>query len=249
MNFFSKPIFLLASVLLLCSCEFSENIVVNPDGTGSFSVDFDGSALMEMAGEETGETAIDSVLHFKDFLTSEAADSLSTEDLAKYKKLENFSMHMLMDPAQKKMVYKLFANFNNVGELQDMLNSMASISDMNTSSEEEEVDNSNPFSAFGDMNISETKYSYEKSKFTRKSVIKNQEKYQKLMDSISTGNMSMMYESTTYKLNYTFPKKIKKVSNEAVTISEDGKNMVLELSFMDYLSNPAALDVEVEFEK
>lgn len=50
MNFFSKPIFLLASVLLLCSCEFSENIVVNPDGTGSFSVDFDGSALMEMPG-------------------------------------------------------------------------------------------------------------------------------------------------------------------------------------------------------
>lgn len=46
-----------------------------------------------------------------------------------------------------------------------------------------------------------------------------------------------------------FLKKIKKVSNEAVTISEDGKNMVLELSFMDYLSNPAALDVEVEFEK
>lgn len=34
-----------------------------------------------------------------------------------------------------------------------------------------------------------------------------------------------------------------------VTISEDGKKYGLELSFMDYLSNPAALDVEVEFEK
>lgn len=93
---------MLASVLLLCSCEFSENIVVNPDGTGSFSVDFDGSALMEMAGEETGETAIDSVLHFKDFLTSEAADSLSTEDLAKYKSLKIFQCICLWILPRKK---------------------------------------------------------------------------------------------------------------------------------------------------
>ncbi|MNG31205.1 hypothetical protein D3C85_949230 [compost metagenome] len=40
--------FLLAT---LTSCTFTENMYINDNGTGKFSVDIDGSALMEMAGD------------------------------------------------------------------------------------------------------------------------------------------------------------------------------------------------------
>lgn len=39
-------------IATLTSCTFTENIYINDNGTGKFSVDMDGSALMEMAGDQ-----------------------------------------------------------------------------------------------------------------------------------------------------------------------------------------------------
>ena len=53
----------------------------------------------------------------------------------------------------------------------------------------------------------------------------------------------------SYKLKYTFPKKIKKTSAEDATFSLDGKTLELERGFVEYLKNPDVLDIEVELEK
>jgi hypothetical protein len=51
-----------------------------------------------------------------------------------------------------------------------------------------------------------------------------------------------------YRLKYTFPKKIKKVSVEDATFSLDGKTMEFERSMLEYMKDPDILDVEVELE-
>ena len=53
----------------------------------------------------------------------------------------------------------------------------------------------------------------------------------------------------TYKLKYTFPRKIKKSSVEDATYSLDGKTIEMERSFIDYIKNPDIMDLEVELEK
>lgn len=39
-------------LVTLTSCTFTENIYVNDNGAGKFSVDMDGSSLMAMAGDQ-----------------------------------------------------------------------------------------------------------------------------------------------------------------------------------------------------
>ena len=111
------------------SCQFSENIYIDEDGTGKMSFTMDGSELMEMMGDEMSkgkEESIDSIISFKE-LFKEKADSISKLPQAeqdKIKQLENFKMHMVMDTKEKKMSFDMFTNFKNVGELQDMFAAM-----------------------------------------------------------------------------------------------------------------------------
>ena len=85
------------------SCQFSENIYIDEDGTGKMSFTMDGSELMEMMGDEMSkgkEESIDSIISFKE-LFKEKADSISKLPQAeqdKIKQLENFKMHMHPHP-------------------------------------------------------------------------------------------------------------------------------------------------------
>ena len=60
--------------------------------------------------------------------------------------------------------------------------------------------------------------------------------------------MALMFGSSTYKLNYHFPKPIKSVSNETAMFSADRKTVTIEYGFMDYIANPEALNLEVVLE-
>ena len=70
-----KRIHLLATVLVVVfavSCNFTEEMTIKEDGSGRLSINFDGSELMGMAGDEimknNKEKPIDSLISFKDML-------------------------------------------------------------------------------------------------------------------------------------------------------------------------------------
>ena len=71
---------ILATIILLAaSCNFTEEIHLQEDGSGRLSINFDGSEMMDMAGDEltkTNEKPIDSIISFKDFL-EEKKDSIA----------------------------------------------------------------------------------------------------------------------------------------------------------------------------
>jgi len=232
----------------LTSCTLTENIYVNDNGTGKFSVDMDGSSLMAMAGDQLGPDAkknIDSTFTFKQ-LFEEKKDSiakLSPEAQKELKKLENFVVNTKMNGEKKEFLMTISTDFKNVNELQDALQSLSALQKL-----EGGANAATPFGkGLGDNN-SKLSYTYDGKKFTRKAVIDKQKVAEKAKD--STADMSkMIFASSNYIIKYHFPKKIKKVSNPNALFSEDRKSITIQYPFTDYMENPDKLNFDVEFEK
>ncbi|MEN3325108.1 hypothetical protein VP395_15325 [Mariniflexile soesokkakense] len=242
-------LFCLVVLTTFTSCQFSENIYINADGSGKMEFSFDGSQLMQMAGDkisESQEKAIDSTFSFKELFSTmkDSISKLSEEEQQKIKSLEPFNMHMVMDPKTSKMTFDMFTDFKNVNELQDMFKAMNSFGALK--GKEKAGTDANPFSSFGGDGTTELDYKYDGKIFKRTAKIIDKEAYKQVTDSL--GQMAMMFGSSTYKLNYHFPKRIKSVSNETAMFSADRKSVTIEYGFMDYISNPEALNLEVVLE-
>ncbi|MDR7212330.1 hypothetical protein [Flavobacterium piscis] len=241
-------------IAILTSCTFTENIYVNDNGTGKFSVDMDGSSLMAMAGDQLGDQMgadakknIDSTFTFKQ-LFEEKKDSitkLSPEAQKELKKLENFVVSTKMNAEKKEFLMTLSTDFKNVNELQDILQTLSTLQKL------EKGTGSAAATAFGEgfgNNNTKLNYTYDGKKFTRKAVIDTQKLAEKAND--TAPDMSkMIFASSNYILKYHFPKKIKKVSNPNALFSEDRKTITIQHTFTDYMDNPDKLNFEVEFEK
>ena len=239
-------------LVLMTSCQFSENIYMNADGTGTMELSMDASELMLMAGDEmkkeSGDKPMDSTIVFKDFL-EEKKDSialLSPEDQQKLKNLENFKMHMVMNPETKKMLFDMSTEFKNASELKDMFKAMNSFSNMQGEGGTNSKDTTNPFAVIGGEGSTEINYSYQSNVFKRSGKVIDKELHQQAMDSL--GQMAMMLSGSNYKLNYHFPKPVKSVSNEKALLSQDRKMVTLEVGLMESIRNPELLDIEVILE-
>lgn len=239
-------LFLIAT---LTSCTLTENIYINDNGTGKFSIDMDGSSLIAMAGDQMGADAkknIDTTFTFKQ-LFEERKDSiakLSPEAQKELKKMENFVVNTKMNAENKVFLMTLSTDFKNVNELQDALQAMSTLQKLESGG----GNPSTPFSGGLGDNNSKLSYTYDGKKFTRKAVIDQQKLAAKVKDS-SAEMSKMIFASSNYIIKYHFPKRIKKVSNPSALFSEDRKTITIQYPFTDYMENPDKLNFEVEFEK
>lgn len=240
--------------ILLIGCQFSEELHLNEDGSGKVSFNFDGSEIMQIGGDkisEGKEEIIDSLIVFKDFL-EEKKDSISKlpiEQQEKLKKLENFRMHMLMNTQSKEMKFDLFSEFKKVEELEDIFNNFKTASAIGNKNKTSPANNpgSDPLSISEEEEPTRVIYSYDKNKFKRVTEILDEEKLKMGVDSLE--QMKMFLASSKYKINYHFPKKIKKISSDKALFSQDGKSFTLEVGFLEYMEDPRVLDLEVELEE
>ncbi|MCD0467835.1 hypothetical protein [Flavobacterium sp. ENC] len=238
----------------LTSCTFTENIYVNDNGAGKFSVDMDGSSLMAMAGDQIGNQMgaeakkdIDSTFTFKQLFAAkkDSIAKLSPESQKELKKIENFVVHTKMSSEKKEFLMTLSTDFKNVNELQDILQTLSTFQKLEQGGSAAAA---SPFGGNFGNNNSKLSYSYNGKKFTRTAVIDQQKVAEKAKD--SAADMSkMIFSSSSYILKYHFPKKIKKVSNPDALFSEDRKTITIQYPFTDYMENPGKLNFEVEFEK
>ncbi len=236
---------LVVIVSFLTSCNFSEDLYINEDGSGRISINFDGSELMKVGGEELNlsEETIDSVISFKQLL-EEKKDSishLSAEEQARLKKLEKFNLHMVIDPQTNDMKVDMYTDFKKISELSDVFSAFQNAGAFS----------SNGGGATGNSmtlgtEATEVKYSLEKNTFKRIGTVKNQELLQQSVDSL--GSVEMFLSSSTYTLNYHFPRKVKSVSVKGALFSEDRKTVIFKVPFMDYMQDPESLNIEVILE-
>ena len=224
------------------SCNFTENITVNNDGSGTATFAMDGSQLMAFGAGQMGEAAnkkIDSLITFKEIFAKkkDSIAKLPKAEQDRLKALENLSVHVLVDAEEGQLNFDIINNFKKVSEVSDAMHNFRELAKSQDSQKAE---------ALGFLNNHSTvKYSYDGKAFKKNvEVLKNA--------AASNDSLNMykpMMEGSTYTVKYKFPKKIKSVSNKAAIIGEDKKSVSITYSLLEYLDNPTQLALQVEFEK
>jgi len=237
-------VFAIATVMV--SCQFTETMVLQEDGSGTLSVSVDMKEMMAFGDLAKDSTMVkmDTVVRMKDVLL-EKKDSIATlskEQRKQLKKIENFNFRTFMDPDKGEMFFDIFTNFKKVEEANEIMSAFESGGDFLQAGSSDTSINSNPESG-GAMAVS---YTYKKGKFTRDAYITDKAKHKTQIDSMKAAEGFM--GTMVYKLKYTFPKRIVKSSIEDARFTMDGKTIEVETSFLEYLKNPDVLDLEVELE-
>lgn len=232
---------------MVLACNFTEEIHFKDDGSGKLNIHFDGNEMMEMVSAmdstSSPEKAIDSTLVFKDLLR-EKKDSISKLPIAeqeKLKKLEPFSLRMVVNEADGKMNFDMFSEFKNVAEVNDAFNAFQEASKMGPS-----PSGSSPAPMKDNQPSTEVKYRFDGKTFSRTIAITDQELFKKGLDSLQGAEMFL--SGSTYTFKYHFPKRVKKVNVEGATFSMDGKTMIYEINFIDMMKDPESINIEVELE-
>lgn len=276
-----KKIYLLISlvlILLFNSCDITEKLIINEDGSGKFSYEIDGSKMVSLMGDNFKDIfedekklkkrnkkdgglktkkVIDSTFTFKELFVNKQDSilKLSTEEQQKIKTMERFSVRIFVNQDEGKMSYSIFTDFKSIQELQEIMSPLQSMKTISPNSK----NNSSGLEMDGLLENSKTIYFYNGNSFKKtvskikkeKEIFENSEEYS---DSIQNDalklkkSFELFYGQSNYKLVYQFPKVIKKASLENLLYSEDKKTITVEYSFKDYIENPEKLSLEVEFE-
>lgn len=240
-----KFILLLFLAFTVVSCQFTETMVLNEDGSGRMSIEMDLSEMMAFQGASEDSIAVDmdTIISMKQFL-QEKKDSIATlskVEQEKLKKIENYNVHILIEHETPKMLLDVFIDFKNVGEANDLMKGLdrgsAFVPGVTMDSEMEGDDS---------PDVVGVSYSYKKGKFKRDAYIIDKELHKQQVDSMKSAEAFM--SEMRYKLKYTFPRKIIKSSVKDATYSLDGKTIVIERNFVEFMKNPDLLDLEVEIE-
>jgi hypothetical protein len=252
-------------VFSFSSCTITEKMILNENGSGKFAYDIDASQMMSMMGsafkgdsndakKEKKGKVIDSTFTFKELLASkkDSIAKLSPEEQQKIKKMEKFSMHMLMDEEKGIMNYSMFTDFNSISELQDVMSPLQSMKSL-TPAGGSKMMGAN--AGLPEENSS-TKFFYDGKSF-RKSVAKIEKKKEEEKTEADSEedlggkmkeSMEMIYSQSSFKVVYQFPKAVKKVSIPNALYSDDRKTITIEYPLKEYMENPDKLNFEVEFQ-
>ncbi|OIQ28719.1 MAG: hypothetical protein BM564_08065 [Bacteroidetes bacterium MedPE-SWsnd-G2] len=247
-----KRIFVIAPCLLiftLFSCQFTEDIYINEDGSGRMAFALDASELMNIAGDELKKEAledIDSTIVFKEFIALKK-DSISRLDQSHQKlfsSIEPLVLHTYMNSDSKALTLDLSREFQDVAEIEDMFAAMHAMQTLNNDTGEEEH---NPFTALNSQDGSSLDYTYDGELFERVVRVYDDKKHQKVLTDLQT--ISQYFGTSKYKVNYHFSKPVIAVSNSDARISADKKTVSINYNYLDYLQNPEALNLEVLLEE
>lgn len=235
--------------LVLISCQFTETMVLNEDGSGKMSVEVNMNEMMAFGAMQMTDSVpvkVDTIIYVKQFLVEkkDSIANLSKLEQEKLRKLENYIVHIKMNTESSEMIYEVSTFFKNVSEANNILNGLEQASNFipDTKQDSEETNNEED-----SPDIIGVNYSFEKGIFKRDAYIKDKQLHQQEVDSLKQSEAFL--GGAAYSLHYTFPKPIKKVSDPAATLSNDKRTLTLTKTFIDYFKNPDLLDLEVELEK
>ena len=249
----SKFLLLFTFVLVLTSCNFTENINVKEDGSGTFALEMDGAGLMAMAGDKIGSElgaknnakTIDSTFSFKQIFEAkkDSIAKLSAEQQAALKKLESFVMKIKMNPEAKQLLFSMNTDFQKISDIQNMMNGIKTLKDLKGQSDNKKL--ADPINESINNNA-KIDYLYNGKIFSRKAIVLKDQIKKIAADSL--GMAKMILASSKYTLKYHFPKAVKSVSNPDALFSADRKTITVEYPFTDYSENPEKLNLNVIFE-
>ena len=238
---------LLATFLFTGCIDIVEELYLNADGSGTYTITTDMSAFMSQemkdlmnAGEENGEEQgqeeeppieIDSVLMLKD-LNPEAFAALERPEVFK-----TASMHLIMSDSQEKMIITYQLDFENIDDINYFRQHLAAFS------EDEEMG----MASGGGMlpSVDANLFGMKGKKTLIRYAAENSGQEELSEEDLSM--MEMMFSDGTYKTIYHFPGKVKSTTIPDAKI--EGNTLSLEVPVLDVMKGEAKLDGSIKFKR
>ena len=232
-------------LLLLASCQVTETININPDGSGTIEVIQlrEENSYMQIAGENYSREEVfqDTTYVFQEYITkyNDTFLKYTTAEQQLFQKYSNVKVHLKKSSFEKEFRTTLNQDFKKVSDIPDLYKTENYANDLKHN-----------YALSAENHYYKIDYTFDGKVFKRLVSITNTTELQNAKDEIK--NFVAKYGSLkltqSYILRYNFPKKIKAVSNEKAILSSDRKSFTLEFQIFDYLRNPELTNLEVVLE-
>jgi len=251
-----KLVLLFIGLILMTSCQMTEEVTFDRNGSGTYSLNVDmGQMMSMMKGMEKGKDKDslkvdkkpekkDTIILVSDILekNKDSLKNLSKEEKEALYALKDAKIHIAMDEAKDKMLMQYIIPFKNVNDLSNINKKLKKLNSLNKNKRKNNIDDLEK-----SMPEAKVQYTFNKHKFRRivMPAPKSKEK-----DSVKKDDdkMQQMLGMFKYKLVYHFPYKIKSVSYKDALLTADGKTLIIEMPMDKLVENPKLLDFEVKFE-
>jgi len=265
-------------LFLLCITSFTscidiiEEIYLNKDGSGKYTMRMDMSGIIEAEAAELSKRGenlkpfdeaeiIDSIMYFKDF-----PSEIKTQFADNTEFLNKLNIHLQLNPAEGIYLLSYNLDFENMDDINFFYKNRDKLMTGRLShgmDEEGRIgDAGDPFGFDDDRGLSsilefmgdisnspDTRlfdYNRKKCMLTRYA----QSAYtvsSEWDESEAKELMRMIFENATYTTIYHLPGKVKKITNDATTLSRDKKTVTLEGSCVEVMEGKFSLDNVIKF--
>ncbi|HSD08737.1 hypothetical protein [Flavobacterium sp.] len=240
-----KKIFLLFLLFLTVSCQVTETIHLNTDGSGSIEVDNlrEENSYMLLARENYSKENVfkDSTYVFEDFINKhhETFSRTPVADQNVFLKYCKVKVHIKASSYDKEFRTTIIQNFEKPEAIVDLYKTQEYVDDIK-----------NNYALSAEEHYYKVSYNYNGNYFNRNVKIIDTMLQKKQSDEIV--KLKEKYKGyklvQKYVLDYHFPQKIQSVSNRLAQISNDKKSLKLEFLLSDCLQNPSITNLEVILE-
>ncbi|QLC65876.1 hypothetical protein LPB248_06135 [Flavobacterium sp. LPB0248] len=257
-------------VFCITSCTLKEKMVMNEDGSGTFSYGFDMSPMYKLGMQKSDSTkvnkVVDTTFTFKDVL-AKIKDSLSKlpnadkekiamleKEKEKLKILENFKVSIKVNDEKKQFEYSMAfdfpsgTDFKSIATPAESLEALAAadkkrLGALSAAPKPEEKSNTTIFYD-GKVFIKSVTPSKDDKKTKKKKEVKKEKS-----DDPFSKKMEEMLKECKYIAEYQFPKKIKTVSIKNAVIASDRKSFTVEIPLDNMQESSVDFGFKVEFEQ
>lgn len=240
-----KFLVLLLLILFTTSCQLSEMIYIEADGSGTIQtsslLDEQSYLKLVLGAYNNEEVFQDTTFVVKDFIAkhSETFNRISETDKAVFRKYNEVQVHIKNSSYEKEFRTTISQKFEAVNGIVDLYKTTEYVSDIR-----------NNYALSAEEHYYKVNYFFDGKVFNRNIIITDDAELKKQIariDSLKTkyGKLDLLQN---YRLEYHFPRRIKTVSNPNASIEADHKSLILNFLLSDCLQNPESTNLEVILE-
>lgn len=262
-----KVFLIIVFACFIASCNVTESIVFNQDGSGEFLATYEmGEAIkamsVAMGGDENkekkeGGEIMDTTIVFADIMETykDSVAALPEEKRLAMEAVKDMYMRMQINEDEGVMSFGMGMQFESIDDLKDIRKKLKKIQSLNSQGDQVNAMKENsPLGNFMGNENNDVAYIYTTDGFSRMTSIKlpdeaTEDAIDELFDETDESNEQFLeyFEGSFYNVKLTFPKAVKSIDVEGAEFSDDRKTVTYKTNWVEYLKNPKLLDVNVKF--
>lgn len=243
MKYFPAFLLLFFSIIFTGCFDILEDIGINKDGSGSYSLTFDMDGIIQdpfmkqMLLDAVKNEGVIDMGELENFVLDSTVYFRDDPKFAKYKDnkilWETAKMHMVVNEGKGKMFINFGFDFNNVDDIGTFFKSF-----------NEDSDAQKMFAGF-DQIVSGSTFVFKKKSLTRLPSEKGDESLAANFNEEDMAMLKMFLANSKLKTSYNFPGKVKKSSIPNSVV--DNNEVSVAISLMDLMEGTAKMNGEISF--